>query len=92
MSIEKLKELLGTQETVLELVQLDDGTLVLRVSESEKAPLVRIEFNDELRHLLGEQMPVIAQNMIQTAIVGVMEQQVDKWHAEVLDQKPQFYS
>lgn len=92
MSVEELKELLGTQETILELVQLDDGALALRVSNSEDVPLVRIEFNDEVRKILGENTGMVAQHMIQAAIYGVMENQSNKWHANVLDQKPQFYS
>ncbi|GAA5016792.1 MULTISPECIES: hypothetical protein [Acinetobacter] len=92
MSVEELKELLGTQETILELVQLDDGALALRVSNSEDVPLVRIEFNEEVRKILGENTGMVAQHMIQAAIYGVMENQANKWHANVLDQKPQFYS
>ncbi len=43
MSVEELQKLLGTQEeTVLELVQLDDGALALRASGSDQSPLVRI--------------------------------------------------
>lgn len=92
MSVEELKELLGTQETVLELVQLEDGVLALRAAGSEQQPLVKIEFNDEVRKLLGENTGAIAQHMIQAAIFGVMEQQSNKWHASVIDQKPQYFS
>ena len=82
MSVEELQKLLGTQEeTVLELVQLDDGALALRASGSDQSPLVRIEFNDDVR-----------KHMVQAAIYGVMEQQMNKWHANVVDQKPQHYS
>lgn len=92
MSIEDLKDLLGTQETVLELVQLDDGVLALRAAGSEQAPLVKIEFNDDVRKILGDTTAVVAQQMIQAAILGVMEHEAGKWHAEVVDQKPQFLS
>lgn len=92
MSVEELKDLLGPQETVLELVQLDDGALALRAADSDETPLVRIEFNDEVRRLLGDQTGIIAQNMIQAAIQGVMEHQLNKWHASVVDQKPQHLS
>lgn len=92
MSVEQLKELLGTQETVLELVQLEDGVLALRAMGSEQTPLVKIEFNEEVRKLLGENTGLVAQHMIQAAIFGVMEQQANKWQAHVVDQKPQFYS
>lgn len=92
MSVEGFKSLFGgSQETVLELVQLEDGALALRTMGSQQ-PLVKIEFNDEVRTLLGEQIGLVAQHMIQAAIFGVMEQQMGKWHAQVVDQKPQFYS
>ncbi|KAA8732764.1 hypothetical protein F4V57_09380 [Acinetobacter qingfengensis] len=92
MSIEEMKDLLGTQETVLELVQLEDGALALRAVGSDKAPIVRIEFNDEVRQMLGESTGIVAQHMVQAAFFAVMEQQSNKWHAQVIDQKPEFYS
>lgn len=55
MSIEQLKELFGNQEAVLELVQLEGGELALRNAGSEKEPLVKIQFNDEVKALLGDQ-------------------------------------
>lgn len=92
MSLEEMKRLLGEHEAVLELVELDDGAMALRVSNSEGAPLVRIEFNDEVRQLLGERTGLVAQHMIQAAIYTVMEQQMKRWHANVVDQRPQHYS
>lgn len=92
MSIEQLKELFGSQEAILELVQLEGGELALRNAGSEQAPLVTIQFNDEVKALLGDQTPVVAQNMIQAALYGLLEQQVNELHAEVVDEKPQFLS
>lgn len=92
MSIEQLKELFGTQEAVLELVQLEGGELALRNMGSETSPLVTIQFNDEIKALLGDQMPVIAQHMIQAALFAMLEKQSNEWHAEVVDEKPQFFS
>lgn len=92
MSIEQLKELFGNQEAILELVQLEDGELALRNAGSESEPLVTIQFNEELRSILGEQMNVIAQQMIQAALYGLLEKQVDEWHAEVVDEKPKYMS
>ena len=48
MSIEQLKELFGNQEAILELVQLEGGELALRNAGSESAPLVTIQYNEEL--------------------------------------------
>jgi hypothetical protein len=92
MSIEQLKELFGNQEAILELVQLEGGELALRNAGSEKEPLVTIQFNEEVRTLLGDQMPVVAQQMIQAALFSLLEKQVNEWQAEVVDEKPQFVS
>ena len=92
MSIEDLKELLGTQETVLELVQLEDGVLALRGADTEKQPLVTIEFNEDVRKLLGDTTGIVAQHMIQAAIFGVIEHQAAKTQAQVVEYQPQFYS
>lgn len=92
MSIEQLKEIFGSHEAVLELVQLEGGELALRNADSEKAPLLIIQFNDEIKALLGDQMPVIAQQMIQAALFGLLEKQANELDAEVIDSKPQYLS
>jgi hypothetical protein len=92
MSIERLKELFGNQDAMLELVQLEDGELALRNAGSEMEPLVRIQFNEEVRNLLGDNTSVVAQSMIQAALIGLMEKQVSEWHAEVVDEQPKFMS
>lgn len=92
MSIDQLKELFGNQEAILELVQLENGELALRHANSEKDPLVTIQFNDEVKSLLGDHIPMIAQQMIQAALMGLLDKQVNEWHAEVVDERPQFYS
>lgn len=92
MSIEQLKELFGTQEAILELVQLEGGELALRNADSETDPLLTIQFNDEIKAILGDQMPVIAQQMIQAALMALVEKQANEWSAEVVDEQPQFMS
>ena len=92
MSIEQLQELFGNQEAILELVQLEGGELALRNAGSEKEPLVKIQFNDEVKMLLGDQMPVIAQHMVQAALYALMEKQVNELHAEIVDEQPQYLS
>ena len=92
MSIEQLKELFGNQEAILELVQLEGGELALRNAGSESAPLVTIQFNEELKALLGDQTTVVAQQMVQAALYGLLEKQVGEWQAEVVDEKPQIFS
>jgi len=92
MSIEQLKDLFGNQDAILELVHLEGGALALRNAGSKKQPLVMIQFNDEVKALLGDQTPVIAQHMIQAALYGLLEQQVNEWQAEVVDEEPKYMS
>ncbi|MDD2946418.1 MULTISPECIES: hypothetical protein [unclassified Acinetobacter] len=92
MSIEHLKELFGSQEAILELVQLEGGELALRNAGSEKEPLVKIQFNDQVKALLGDQTQVIAQHMMQAALFAMMEKQVNEWQAEVMDEQPKYLS
>ncbi|WP_394661342.1 hypothetical protein [uncultured Acinetobacter sp.] len=92
MSIQQLKELFGNQEAILELVQLEGGELALRNAGSAQEPLVKIQFNDEVKALLGDQTALVAQHMIQAALFGLLEKQVNQWHAEVVDEQPEFMS
>ncbi|MGL4587614.1 MAG: hypothetical protein ACRCVQ_11265 [Acinetobacter ursingii] len=92
MSIQQLKELFGNQEAILELVQLEGGELALRNADSEQEPLVKIQFNDEVKALLGDQTPMVAQHMIQAALFGLLEKQMNQWQAEVVDEQPQHLS
>lgn len=92
MSIEELKALFGNQDAILELVQLEGGELALRNAGSEQEPLVKIQFNDEVKALLGDQTPIVAQHMIQAALFGLLEKQVNEWQAEVVDEQPKYLS
>jgi hypothetical protein len=92
MSIEQLKQLFGNQEAILELVQLESGELALRNAGSEEQPLVTIQFNDEVKAILGDQTSAVAQSMIQAALFGLLEQQMNEMQAQVVDEKPQFMS
>lgn len=92
MSIQQLKELFGNQDAVLELVQLESGELALRNAQSEEEPLVTIQFNDEIKQLLGDTTNMVAQNMIQAALMGLVEKQVNQLDAEILDEQPKYLS
>ena len=84
--------------TTLELVQLDGGEVVLRPAspaedESEpQDPLVSIQFSEELQSALGDDMRGLGQQMINAAIHHVMQKQLARWHANVLDEEPAHYS
>lgn len=92
MSIQQLKELFGSQDAILELVQLEGGELALRNAGSEQEPLVKIQFNDEVKALLGDQTALVAQHMIQAALFGLLEKQIRQWQAEVVDEPPKYLS
>ncbi|MCF9034498.1 hypothetical protein [Acinetobacter nectaris] len=92
MSIQQLKELFGNQDAVLELVQLESGELALRNAQSEEEPLVTIQFNEEIKQLLGETTNTVAQNMIQAALMGLVEKQVNQLDAEIVDEQPKYLS
>lgn len=91
-SIEKIKDLFKSSETVLELVQLSDGELVLRSSKTDDQPLVTIKFSEQVQEVLGDNAQALGQHMVQSAIQMVMEQQAARWHAEVFDVEPANFS
>lgn len=92
MSMQQLKELFGNQEAILELVQLEGGELALRNAGSEKEPLLKIQFSDEVKEILGDQTPMVAQQMIQAALLGLLEKQMNQLQAEIVDEPPAHFS
>ncbi len=52
------------KETTLELVEADDGRLLLRdAADQNEAPLMTIDFSDKLKELLGSDTQAIGQHM-----------------------------
>lgn len=92
MSMQQLKALFGNQDAILELVQLEGGELALRNAGSEQEPLVKIQFSDEVKAILGDQTPTVAQHMIQAALFGLLEKQMGQIHAEIVDEEPAYFS
>ncbi|MBO1530844.1 hypothetical protein J3492_06405 [Psychrobacter sp. F1192] len=80
------------KETTLELVEAEDGTLLLRDANENEAPLMTIDFSDKLKELLGSDTQAIGQHMIHAAIQVIMQKQVSQWHAHVYDKEPTHYS
>jgi len=80
------------KETTLELVEADDGKLLLRDAEQDEAPLMTIDFSDKLKELLGSDTQAIGQHMIHAAIQVIMQKQMSQWHAHVYDKEPKHYS
>lgn len=79
------------QETVLELVENEKGAMVLREVGQTDA-LVSIEFSKQVKDMLGVDMRVVGQAMIQAAIASVVQRQANFWHANVFDEEPVHYS
>lgn len=97
--MEEMRDLKFPKETMLELVQLDDGEIVLRPVEQEEAsddadtaPLVSIQFSAQVKDMLGDDLQGVGQHMIHSALQLLMQQQMAHWHANVVDDEPVRYS
>ncbi|MGP4788175.1 hypothetical protein ACTXGJ_03500 [Psychrobacter sp. 1Y11] len=80
------------KETTLELIEADDGTLLLRDTDKDDEALMTIDFSDKLKDLLGSDTQSIGQHMIHAAIQVIMQKQMSQWHAHVYDKEPTHYS
>lgn len=80
------------RETTLELVEADDGRLLLRDAEQNEAPFMTIDFSEKLKDILGSDTQAIGQHMIHAAIQVIMQKQMSQWHAHVYDKEPAHYS
>ncbi len=80
------------KETTLELVEVENGTLLLRDTEKNDEPLMTLDFSDKLKELLGHDTQAIGQHMIHAAIQVIMQKQMSQWHAHVYDKEPTHYS
>ena len=54
----------------LEIIELDDGDVVLQRTEDDSEPLVRIRFSEESRHYMMENGLEVAKAMIQAGIAA----------------------
>lgn len=57
-----------SETAVLEIIELDDGEIILRPAESEGEPLLRIRFSEEAASLLRQSRFEVAREMIDHAI------------------------
>lgn len=80
------------KETMLELVEDDQGRLTLRDMNGEKEALVTIGFSDKIKDILGGDTQLIGHHMIHAAIQMIMQKQISRWHAHVYDEEPTHYS
>lgn len=80
------------KETTLELVESEDGRLLLRDAEQDDEALMTIDFSEKLKELLASDTQAIGQHMIHAAIQVIMQKQMSQWHAHVYDKEPTHYS
>jgi len=52
---------------LLEITQLEDGEIVLKETDDESEPLIRLRFSEEVREMLGEDLVGVAEAMIDAA-------------------------
>ena len=45
-----------------------------------------------IKNILGDQTPLVAQHMIQAALFGLPEKQMNQLQAEIVDEEPQYLS
>ena len=78
----------------LELAQLPDGTIVLRRSDDQDNPIVKIEFSNESKEFLQGQELSVAKEMIRAGIESVSGNvsDFDEFFDEICSKKPKFFS
>lgn len=87
-----MKDLPQPREVMLEFIQDETGQLILRESKNHDEVFVTINFSDKVKEMLGDDTHFVGEHMIQAAMAAVMHRQMDKWHANVYDEKPKRYS
>lgn len=92
MSISKLKDLFGGEEVMLELIESNTGEMILRNGHGAQKELVKIQLDADIKEVLGERTHILAQQMVQMVLFNLLEQQLGEWHANVIDEPPQYYS
>lgn len=79
------------QETMLEFIEDDNGTMILRELNDDE-PLVSISFSDKVKSLMGIDTRMVGQAMIHAAIASVLQRQSSFYHAHVYDEEPVRFS
>lgn len=78
-------------EVMLELCK-QDNQIILRESKDHEAVLAKIEFSDKICQMLGEDMPMVGERMIELAVASMVQRQMATYHANVLDEESDFIS
>ena len=76
-----------TPETVLEIVELEEGGLAIRDMDSDEEPMIKVNFSDELKDQLSDQYLEVARVMLTAGIQMVAESGLKK-EQEQLEEAP----
>ncbi len=72
----------------LEIIELENGDIVLKRADSEAEPLVNIRFSDESQHYMPDSKLEIARVMIQAGIEAAAEMNAEE-HALAIEEVEQ---
>lgn len=67
-----------TPETVLEIVELEEGGLAIRDVDSDEEPMIKVNFSAELKDQLSDQYLEVARVMLTAGIQMVAESGLQK--------------
>lgn len=62
-----------TPETVLEIIELDEGGLAIRNMDSDEEPMIKVNFSDALKDQLSDQYLDVARVMLTAGIQMMAE-------------------
>jgi hypothetical protein len=64
-------------ETVLEIIELDEGGMAIRTADTDDEPMIKVQFSDELKGKLDGQYLEVARLMLTAGIQLVAESGLD---------------
>lgn len=77
-----------TPETVLEIIELEDGHLAIRHANSDAEPMITVNFSETLRSRLDERYLEVARVMLTAGIQMVAESGFDLTEQDEPEEEP----
>ena len=75
-------------ETVLEIIELEDGDLAIRHANSDAEPMIKVNFSEALRDQLDEHYLEVARVMLTAGIQMAAESGLDLTEQDEPEQEP----
>lgn len=75
-------------ETVLEIVELEEGGMAIRMADSDEEPMIKVEFSELLKDKLDGQYIDVARLMLTAGIQMVAESGLDLAAPEQEEEEP----